>query len=125
MKGMNRLLTLYAWLLLIVFGGIVLHAPLSVAFGVLFPETQDFIKAWKEIVMVIAGVLAAILVTKQRLWRKLLGDWVIRLAAVYALLHILLLPVFFQGVAASAAGLAIDLRYIACLLYTFSEPTRH
>ena len=116
---MNRLLSLYAWLLLIVFGGIVLHAPLSVGFGVVFPEVQDFIKAWKEIVLAVASVMAIILVSQRKLWRELLDDWVIRLAGIYGILHLLLVPLLFQGVAATAAGLAIDLRYVVFFVLVY------
>ena len=35
--------------ILVIMTGIVVHAPLSVGFGVLFPDYSALIKSWKEI----------------------------------------------------------------------------
>ena len=57
---------LYIGILLVIFGGIVLHAPLSVFFGVQFPATDLFIKSWKEILMGVALVYMAVLLTVRK-----------------------------------------------------------
>jgi O-antigen ligase/polysaccharide polymerase Wzy-like membrane protein len=107
-----RLERIYLVTLLVIFGGVVLHAPLSVGLGTLFPDYELMIKSWKEILMLALVPLAAIIVTKRHLWKELFKDWVIRLTVAYAGLHLLLIPVSFDGLASVAAGLAIDLRYI-------------
>ena len=103
---------LYAIIILIIFGGIVLHAPLSVGFGVLFPEYALLIKSWKELLLLALIPMAIALITKRQLWQKLARDWIFRLIIAYAALHVLLVAFLYQGAAATAAGLAIDLRYI-------------
>ena len=108
----TRLEKSYAAILLIIFGGIVLHAPLSVGFGVLFPDYSLWIKSWKEILMAVALLLGIVIATRRRMWKDLLDDTVIRLIAAYAALHVVTTILLYQGAAATAAGLAIDLRYV-------------
>lgn len=114
-----RLEKMYIVLLMVIFGGIVLHAPLSVGLGVLFPHLDLIIKSWKEILMIIAVPMAIIIVTKRQLWKEFLDDWLFRLIVLFALLHIALIPLFYQGLKVAAAGIAIDLRYLLffCLMY--------
>lgn len=107
-----RLEQLYAAILLVVFGGIVIHAPLSVVFGTLFPHDALLIKSWKEILLGIATVLACALVTRRHFWSELAHDWLFRLISLYAVLHIILAGLLYQGAAATFAGMAIDLRYV-------------
>jgi hypothetical protein len=102
---------LYVILLLVIFGGIVLHAPLTVGFGVLFPHFELLIKSWKEILMGMAGVLLLVILWRRRQW-KLLRDPLILLILAFAVLHLLLLPLFWQGTQATLAGILIDLRYL-------------
>lgn len=109
----KRLTTLYAWLLLVVFGGIVIHAPLSVAIGTAWPQTALWVKSWKELIMLVALVFGVVIVTRRHMWRELFDDWVIRLIAAYVALHLLLSVVMPHTTAMVFAGLAIDLRYIA------------
>jgi len=103
---------IYVILLLIIFGGVVLHAPFSVWLGTQFPDYELLIKSWKEVLMLGLVPLAAVIVTRERMWKELLNDWILRLAAVYAALHMLLIPVSFDGVLPVIAGLMIDLRYV-------------
>ncbi len=114
MKKLRKFSTieyLYLSILLIVFGGIVLHAPISVGFGTLFPNFDLLIKSWKEILMGIALVLAVIIV-----WRKhrtdILKEPLMIGLFIYAGLHLLTLIFFRNGLQAALAGLMIDLRYI-------------
>lgn len=102
---------IYVGILLVIFGGIVLHALFSVAMGTLFPSHSLLIKSWKEILMLLAGIIAIFLLYKTKK-TKILRDPIIVIIAAYAALHLVLLTYNFQGVAASLAGLAIDLRYV-------------
>lgn len=102
---------LFVGLLLVIFGGIVLHAPLSVGLGTLFPGAELLIKSWKEILMVAATILAVGLMTQKRRW-GILNSPLILLIGVYALLHLILIPAFPTSSQATLAGLAIDLRYL-------------
>jgi hypothetical protein len=115
----TRLEKTYIVLLMVIFGGIVLHAPLSVGLGILFPHFDLLIKSWKEILMVIAMPMAVTIVTRHALWKELIEDWLFRLIALYVLLHIVLSVALYQGTTATVAGLAIDLRYVLffCLVY--------
>jgi len=108
----NRLEKLFVILLLVVFGGIVIHAPLSVGLGALFPDYRLLIKSWKEILLVVSMVLAVIIVTRRKLWEELFGDWIFRLITAFAALHLLLVTALYQGAASTAAGLSIDLRFL-------------
>lgn len=114
-----RLESIYAGLLLIIFTLIVVHAPLTVFVGTRFPDYELVIKAWKEILMLSAALLALILVVRRRLWEKLIADRIVRLAGAYSVLHSALLAFRFQGPAAAAAGLMIDLRYILFFLLVY------
>lgn len=108
----SKLEKLFVALLLVVFGGIVVHAPLSVGLGTLWPDFSLGVKVWKELILVTCIPLALVIVTRRKLWGELLGDWLFRIILAYAGLHFLLVPVFYQGEASTAAGIAIDLRYV-------------
>lgn len=112
----RRLLGLYVILLVVVFGLIVVHAPLTVWVGTLWPELELGSKAWKEIVMLGASLVALVLVTQHKLWSKLLRDRIVQLLLVYVALHGILLLWQPQGALAAVAGLMIDLRYVAFFL---------
>jgi len=107
----GMLAKIYIAILLVIFGGIVLHAPLSVGLGTLWPDYSLLIKSWKEILMLIAGLIALFLMYKTKKM-KILRDPVIIAIGAYAILHLALLFYMNQGIAASFAGLAIDLRYV-------------
>jgi len=103
---------IYVYILLVIFAGIVVHAPLSVGFGILFPDQALLIKSWKEILLAIASAIGIIMVSQRGMWRELARDWVFRIIAAYGALHLLLIGFMNQGAQSVAAGLAIDLRYI-------------
>lgn len=107
-----RLEDWYASLLLVILGGIVIHAPLSVFFGVALPDHALLIKAWKEILMFIALILAIVLVSRQGKWSKLYRDKLAWMISAYLAIHLLSL-LMWNGTNAVLAGLGIDLRYIA------------
>lgn len=98
-------------LLLVIFGGIVLHAPLSVGFSTLFPGNELLIRSWKEVLLLIVGVLVLVELRRQRAF-GLLRDPLFLFIGLYALLHLALLPILWQGLLPSLAGLMIDLRYV-------------
>lgn len=108
----SRLEKIYAAIIAVIFGGIILHAPLSVGLGSLFPQYDLLIKSWKEILMLTLIPVAIAITSRRRMWRQLASDWVFRLIIAYVTLHVLLIAMDYQGAAATAAGLAIDLRYV-------------
>ena len=118
MRSINSKLTplplldrVYIAILLVVFGGIVLQGPISVGFGTLWPQFDLLIKSWKEVLLLIASVLAIILLYRKKQF-NILRQPLMLLIAGYALLHILLVALMWHGTQAALAGLMIDLRYI-------------
>jgi hypothetical protein len=103
---------LFIGLLLVIFGGIVLHAPLSVGFGSLFPSLELVIKSWKEILMIAAALLGVVIMARRKQWR-LLRHPIILLIGGYVGLHLALTPLAQGGTEPVLAGLLIDLRYVA------------
>lgn len=103
----------------IILAGIVVHAPLTVWLGTVFPAADEFIKSWKELLMGLGFVLLVIYVSMRRVWGELWRDWVVRLSALYALIHLVLLAWMPQGVAAASAGIMIDLRYILFFIMVY------
>ncbi len=101
----------YLGILLVIFGGIVLHAPLSVGLGALAPSYELVFKLWKELLMLVAAVAAGLILYDKRQF-KILKEPLMIAIGVYAALHIVLLAIFWQGLAPSVAGLMIDLRYL-------------
>ena len=121
---------LFVGLLLVIFGGIVLHAPLTVGLETLFPSFELLIKSWKEILLLLAALLMGVLLYQKKQWAVLKSPIVLLIAA-YAALHLLLLPLSFQGSTSAIAGLLIDLRYVlffvlvyvaVCLYPTLRKP---
>jgi len=102
---------IYIAILLVIFGGIVLHAPIIVGLGTLWPNFDLLIKSWKEILMLIAGLVAIFLLYKTK-QMQLLRDPIIIVISFYAVLHLMLLMFMTQSLTSVGAGLAIDLRYV-------------
>jgi hypothetical protein len=102
---------IYTGLLLVIFAGIVLHAPFSVSFSSLFPDYELLIKSWKEILLGIATLLLPVVLTLHKRWNIFKEPLFICIAA-FAALNIALIPVFFTGVEATLAGILINLRYL-------------
>lgn len=102
---------IYVTILLVIFGGIVLHTPISVGLGTLWPQYGLLIKSWKEILMLIAGLIALLLMYKSKQF-KILRDPIMIAISAYAVLHLILVLFMNQGPTPSFAGLAIDLRYV-------------
>lgn len=113
-KQLGLIDKIYAGILLVIFGGIVVHAPLSVGLSTLFPHDTLFIKSWKEILMLIAATLLVAILYRRKQF-GLLKDPILLLIGGYIVLHILLS--FYSlhlgvTITSIAAGLAIDLRYV-------------
>lgn len=108
----QAILKLYATILLVIFGGVVMHAPMSVALGTLFPAQELLIKSWKELLMIVAVIPMVWLVWREKQWSELVNDRVLQIIAAYAGVHLLLAAALLTGPTATLAGLAIDLRYI-------------
>jgi hypothetical protein len=109
----------YAAILLVIFGLIVVHAPLSVYFGTLLPGTELLIKSWKEILILLAVPFAAAVVYRHRLLRELFHDGMMQLILAYTILHVLVAAALLRGQLATMAGLAIDLRYLAFFVLVY------
>lgn len=111
MVKLRLLIRLYAFVLLVILAGIVVHAPLSVGFGVLFPDFELAIKSWKEILLIVCALLALWFVLRTGAWRELARDRIMQLTGLYILLHVVVASALLSGPMATLAGLAIDLRY--------------
>ncbi|CAN5370747.1 hypothetical protein BH10PAT4_BH10PAT4_4950 [soil metagenome] len=101
----------YLLILLVIFGGIVLHAPLSVGLGTLLPDYSLLIKSWKEILIIIACVIALIILRHKRRIAILKEPLMIGIG-IYLAIHLLCLVLLGGEASSVAAGLAIDVRYI-------------
>jgi hypothetical protein len=109
--NINWLGKVYIGLLLIIFAGIVLHAPFSVGFTTLFPDYDLVIKSWKEILLGVAALLLPVLLTLHKRW-DILKEPLFLCIAAFAALNIALVPLFFTGIESSLAGILINLRYL-------------
>lgn len=108
----------FVGLLLVIFGGIVLHAPLSVGFGTLFPGYDLVIKSWKEILIGVATVFGAIVLTKRKQW-GVFKQPLLLLILGYVGLHLALLAFMNQGPEVALAGLLIDLRFVVYFVLVY------
>ena len=99
-------------ILLVIFGGIVIHAPLSVGLGTIWPAQDLIIKAWKELLMGVALVLLIVEAVRRNKVNQFLTDRLMQLMLVYAGLHLVMVALFSNNLDAVGAGLLIDLRYI-------------
>lgn len=109
----------FVGILLVIFAGIVLHAPLSVGLSALFPSAAVIIKSWKEILMLFAGLLMLVVLYQKKRF-DILRSPLILVVIAYALFHLLLLPIFPQDVTSTIAGLFIDLRYLLYFVLVYA-----
>jgi len=110
---------LIAWLLLVIWGLIVIHAPLTV--WLTSQGVPDYVKAWKEVLTVVAALLLLVHTLRLKKVRMFTRDPLILLAAAYGLVHLITALCIPTDVASTWAGLAIDLRYVLyfVLVYAF------
>ena len=99
-------------ILLVVAGLIVVHAPLVVWLGTVWPDWAQQVKAWKEILMAMALVLLIVVAARRHKVSELLHDRVMQLSLVFAGLHFALVGLFDSDITQAGAGLLIDLRYV-------------
>ncbi len=111
MKRLTVLDKVFVGILLVIFGGIVVHAPLSVGLSTLFPHDTLIIKSWKEILLGVALVLAVVLLTTKKQW-NIVRTKIIYCIAAFAALSVVLIPLFYGGFQQTIAGLFIDLRFL-------------
>lgn len=108
-------------LLVAVFGLIVVHAPLTVWLGTVFPDQAVALKAWKEVLIVIAAILVGAQLWRQGALTSFMRRPVVVLVALYAVLHVVMIGIYPQPFQATVAGLLIDLRFVAffAVMYGF------
>lgn len=99
-------------ILLVIAAVIVVHAPLTIWLGTVWPHYAQPVKAWKEILMAAALVLLVVAVVRRKMFSTLLRDRLIQLSLVFAGLHFALIGLFDSDLSQAGAGLLIDLRYV-------------
>ena len=109
---------LFIGLLLVVFGGIVLHAPFMVSLGTVLPEAELGIKAWKEVLLAVATGLFLVIYMREKRPEMFKSPLSLLIGAYFAL-HLLMVPVFFTGVESTVAGLLIDLRFLVFFVLVY------
>lgn len=105
--------------LIAIFGGIVLHAPLSVGLGTLWPQYELLIKSWKEVLIGFALVLGVVILTRKKRW-AVLKTLPVYLVGVFTVINVALIPVFYTGIASTVAGLFINLRALVFFLLVYT-----
>lgn len=110
---------IYAYIVLLIFGGVVLHAPMTVWFGGLLPDYALIIKSWKELLLVLVGIIAVVEVTRAGKWAYFLNDRLIQLSLAFVAVHLLSVVLIPTGLFQVVAGLMIDLRFIAYFVLVY------
>lgn len=111
-----------AWLLLAIFLLIVVHAPLTVWLGTVFPDLAVGLKAWKEVLIGVVLILLAIQVISRRQVPRFSRDPFIWLILTYVVVHLMTLGIYPpENAQVAISGLMIDLRYVifAAVVYVF------
>jgi hypothetical protein len=108
-----------AWLLLIVGGLIILHAPLTV--WLVSQGAPVYVKAWKELLMALAAVLLLIHAVRLRALSRFRRDPILWVAGAYGLVNLIMAICLPTTPEATLAGLAINLRFVLyfVLVYVF------
>lgn len=108
-----------AWLLLIIGGLIVLHAPLTV--WLVSHGAPVYVKAWKELLMVLAALLLLVQVVRLRKMTLFTRDPLLWAASAYGLVNLIMAICLPTTLGATLAGLAINLRFVLyfVLVYVF------
>lgn len=118
---MNRrvLEQVIAWLLLLIWGLIVLHAPLTV--WLVSQGAPVWVKAWKEVLMVGAAILLLVHTLRLRRFAEFTRDPILWAAIAYGLINLIMALCMPTTLTATLAGLAINLRYVLyfMLVYVF------
>lgn len=120
MKLLERILV---GILLVVAAGVVVHAPLTVWLGTVWPHWDEVIKAWKELLLALALVLFVILAIHRKMADVLLRDRVMQLALIVAGIHFLMIGIFNSDLHAAGAGILVDLRFILYFVLVYGTIT--
>lgn len=110
LKGVKYLPAIITGLLSAILFGVLFQAPISVWADVNMPNIALLIKAWKELLMGVAGVLLIIFAWRSGNLKTLLHDRMLWLIGAIALLHVVLLFAFDNHYVGELAALLIDLR---------------
>lgn len=109
-KTTSLLEKVYIAILLVIFGGIVLHAPLTVVLSTLWPDASLLVKSWKEILMGVALLIGCVILYRRKQWDILRSPIIYGITA-FAALCLLLIPFFYTGFEATVAGILVNLRF--------------
>lgn len=114
-----RLDMVIAWVLLSILGLLVLHAPLTV--WLVSQGAPVEVKAWKEFLLVVAGVLLLWDVLRSGRYRQFLRDKLLWLVAAYGIIHAVVALVADNPLTSEIVGLMVNLRYVVffALVYIF------
>lgn len=111
-------------ILLVIAALMVVHAPLTVWAETTWPQSEQYVKAWKELLMGGALILLVVAAYKRKKINSLLNDRLVQLSIVYAGLHFILIGIFgwqnSSNLPAVGAGLLIDLRYVLYFVLVYS-----
>ena len=120
MRSMNRRLLeqFVVWLLLLIWGLIVLHAPLTV--WLVAHGAPVYVKAWKEVLMLMAAVLLLAHVVRLKKLSLFTRDPLVWFAGMYGLLNLIMALCIPTTPEAALAGLAINLRYVLYFVLVYS-----
>lgn len=110
---------LYIGLLLTIFVGVVVHAPLSVWLGTIWPEHELLIKSWKEILMGVAAVVLAIALTIEKRWDVFRSPLFYAIGG-FAALNLVLVPLYYTGAESTLAGILVNLRYLLYFVLVYA-----
>lgn len=108
-----------AALIVVVFFGIVLHAPVTVFISSVWPGVALPAKAWKEVLIILGLLLLATVVTMRKSWPIIYNDWLVRFSLLYVALHVVMAVLMWSEWSQVVAGLLIDLRYVGFFLLVY------
>jgi|LSQX01.3.fsa_nt_gb hypothetical protein len=110
-NGVKRaLIVIITSFVVFVLFGVLFQAPISVWADVHFPNLALFIKAWKEVLIGLTGLLLIALVWIDDKFKVLVKDRILWLVGAIGLLHVILLLLFDNHYVGEVAALLIDLR---------------
>jgi hypothetical protein len=101
--------------LIVVLSLIVIHAPMVVGLGTVFPKYATEIKAWKEILILITGILLIVFIIINRKI-DIFKDKVVILSLLFIAINFLTVIFLRNNIMATISGLMIDLRFITYFL---------
>jgi hypothetical protein len=105
--------------ILLIFGLIIFHAPITVWLSTLIPDHALLIKAWKEVLMLTISICLIIFVAVRKDIKRFLSDKLIYISLIYIALHLIMAVVLKGDKQQLIAGLMIDLRYIVFFILVY------